>query len=230
MPRSFLLIATTLLAGCAPTIEIMVISPPQGDVFNEGVPILLDVAATADGLPFEPTPMWSAGDWSQTGNGIYVDSLPLGEATITGVVEHEGGEASVDIAVTVVEAPPEPIHFTGLLEAHLYFESEAYTGPAECPHESLELDLQPNGTLTGLGVCTAPVIGSLQFLVEGLVSGSSVTGTMRLEAYERVVEFSGTNTDGDLEATYDETIEQGDGSMRLFGNWTASPGEAPTDE
>ncbi len=214
-----LLLSLGLLA-CGPEVAVEILSPVRGPAYFAGQEVLLDALVTADGVAVGPTPTWRAPDWERSANLIRVTDLPLGTYVIEVEAEWERGVGSAEVEITVEEPPPEPIVHVGTTDIQIDITSPYYTGTVPCAHQSLELTLHPDGTVAGEGRCDA--VGERLIWFEGAVSGAEFTGTMRLDGQEEALDFVGARGEGTLTASFDGTFTSGQGSMRLYGSFTAT--------
>lgn len=215
---AWMILALTL--ACGPVVEIEVLSPAGSEPYFQGVPVLLDALVTADGLAVGPTPTWEVEGWSFEGNGVSVDDLPLGDHELRVRARWERGVGEATVPLRVVEPPPDPVPFEGTLDVTADITSPFYTGAIPCVHRSLSLLLHPTGALEGQGVCDAA--GERLIWFEGLVSGATLTGRMRLDGQEEDLAFTGAREGDTLTAAFDGTFTAGQGSMRLHGSFAAS--------
>ena len=221
-------LATTLIvmSACStpPVVVVDVLAPTAGEEFNFGTGVLLDAAITADGLPVDVDPTWTAQDWNVAGNTVVIYDLEVGTHDIDVEAWVEDGVGTASVSITIVELPPEPIDYTGSMDVTSDVTSPLYTGTVPCADLGMSMTLQPEGDFSGSGACDPGLIAESTFDITGMVAGNSVTGEMALPDNPQTLAFTGTKAaDGTITVTFDETFTEGAGTLRIYGSWTAGP-------
>lgn len=206
--------------GCTGGTALEITAPSDRAVVQVGAGVAL--LAVVDGRGVDAT--WSADGWEGV-SGVATD-LPLGVHTLEARAVVGGQVLTDTVEVEVVQVSRET-DYTGLIDMDIDAWSSEYGDfTVECRHDRLELTAETDGTLTGEGVCFSP-LGPYLFTVEGAIDGTSVTGVFAAEGFGGLeLEFAGERYRGiDLDCTYDQTFvsEDGLGSMRLYGGFTAWP-------
>lgn len=203
-------------------VALTITSPTDGSVLISGEAVTLSADITGVNLILGEELTWSAGEWSAAGNAIEVSDLPIGTLALTARVP-VGGIDYTDTVEIVVEPPPEPVDYEGVLSLTIELQSGFGNFDFDCTHDYLTFVVQPSGRLEGEGACEA-VNQTYVFALTGEVDGTTVTGEMKVDSSDQPMAFAGTvGDDGAITSTFDETFANDDGSLRLFGDWVASP-------
>ena len=220
------MVALLLLGACSggavDEITFSITSPSDGARFVSGEAVVLSAAVTGVNLAPGEELSWSVGDWSASGNDVSVTDLPVGTLSLTARLPIDGIDYT-DSVELVIEPPPEPVDYEGILSLTLELESDFGDFDFDCTHDYLGFTVQPSGSLEGEGACEA-INQTYVFSITGQVDGTSVSGEMQVDSADSPMAFEGTVADdGSITSTFDETFANDDGSLRLVGDWVASP-------
>ncbi len=204
-------------------LSITIISPADGAVVMEGDVVRLQVGAP-DGLDGASWSLRGDASWSAEGSPVEVSDLPVGELVLE--VEAWSGQASASASVALTVEERVPISYAGDLDAWAELVSPLWSADGPCVGP-VDFVREVDDTLSGTGGCTADLDGYEQpvdFVIDGVIEGGAVSGTMRSELSEEAIEFSGgVDADGLITCAFDKTWTEGDGSLRIWGTLAASP-------
>lgn len=208
-------------------LRVQITAPASGATFAEGSSVAL-ISETTDstGAEVKATVLWSAPDWSGQGLSLTATDLPVGSYEIVATAALAGEVAEDSIQITITEL--EEVEYSGLLHMETELEIDGLGSfDYPCEHRDLRWTLQGQA-FTGSGECEVDYSfgdETYRFDVDGSISGSSVSGTMRMEDSSEVLLFDGSYdpVSGHIEASYDETWSNSDGSLRLYGSLEGDP-------
>lgn len=211
--------------------EVHIVTPTAESTFGWSDPIPLDVEVTRGGAAITPdTVTWNIGAWTGTGDGIVAEGVPAGEHVVTAAVLVEGipGTATAPIRI---EAPPE-LSYSGPMVSTLELSDADRSGSAAC-EGSVRFQLRNGAEITGTGEseCSYQILlvterFDVSFTLEGILLQGTATGTLTTD-YEGTpftMAWTGTGTyGGRIGGAFDFSDAQGDGTMRLYGDFQADP-------
>lgn len=208
------------------TIELL--SPSEGEEFPYGESVPLHVEAKRNGNPVAiESATWTVGGWTGTGKETEATGLEPGAKTVE-VEAVVGGETyTASVGITIAE--PVVYTYSGTFEARVVANIDGLGEFEDTCRTTIGFTVDA-GVLAGSGVCAVfdeYDFEPLSFMMEGTVGGGAVEGdlVMSLDGSEARTPFSGTGRSGQpLEASFDTTHRSGDGSVRIVGTWSASPG------
>lgn len=204
---------------------LSVLSPADGSVLAEGEDVLLSVEAvgsvSGDILSIASVD-WrlNVSEWGASGNDVSVSDLPAGNLQL--IATAMVGEREVTAAVDLI-VEPRRFELSGSMDAEIevYSSEWGMTFDDDCKGP-MAFVLEGN-VLSGTGACVA-FDETVDFLVTGTDNNGEVTGEMGVSDGEENVPFNGTwNSDTTtLMGSFDQTWESGDGTLRLFGSFSAT--------
>jgi hypothetical protein len=213
---------------------LAIVSPADGDTFEAGTDVALEVEGTVDGRAVEAKQVaWTVGDWTGTGASTSASGLPPGTYTVSVEASVDGTTLtdSVSIEVTRPEGDADTdtdadadLSYAGTLEADVYIESDNFDIDDHCS-AALAFLVDGLGGLAGSATCNV-FDTDIPFTIEGRAQDGVVTGNlvMTYDGEEGRTPFTGTGDPGTpMQATFDSTFTSSDGSLRIAGSWSAVP-------
>lgn len=209
---------------------LVVTSPEDGATFEHGVAVPLSVSATREGQDVDVTRVtWTIGDWTANGAEAEARDLDAGTYTVAveAVVDGETLTGSVGIEVLPPEdtGPTEPVAYAGSMQTTVMVHTADYGDFDDACNGPVAFTVQPDGTLAGQGNCTA-FDQDFVFAMEGQVRDGVTQGQLILtyDNQDYGTPWDGTgDVGGPLTANFDKTHSAGRDSIRIYGNWSASP-------
>jgi hypothetical protein len=207
--------------------SLVIDNPTAGAEFDAGTAIPLDVRGLADGQEVTPQSVeWQVGTWRGEGAHASAPGLEAGayEVRVTAMVNGTAEEASVAILVV-----PGTIAYAGTLQANVTVSTEFGDFDAACSGPLTFTATRRTSAIAGGGTAACSTdFGDqdLPFSVEGTLDGDGIRGDLILTAdgQSQRTPFTGTGSYGaSVNATFDGTFSNGDGSLRLQGSFNASP-------
>ena len=211
-----------------PVLEIT--SPDDGDEFDKGAEVVLEVAST-DAVTGETLGVsqvaWSADGWAgATGNPATVTDLPLGTYDITVVGKSAGQDLTASVEVTINAVP---VPYAGNLNAVLTYDYGFGIWTDTCLG-TVAFVLQPSGEMTdGMGTCTTTEYPDtpVSFTLEGNATDGNLVGNLVLsyDGEDYKTPYMGTlATDGKATGIFDTTFPiDMMTSFKIAGSWDAQP-------
>lgn len=207
---------------------LVVTSPEDGATFDFGAPVPLSVTATRGGQDVEVSRVtWTIGTW--TANGATAEARDLDAGTYTVAVQADvDGQTltgSVGIEVLEPEVPAEPVPYSGSMQAQVLVHTADYGDFEDQCNGPVSFVVRPDGTVAGQGNCTA-FDQDFVFAMEGQVANGVTQGQLILsyDGQDYGTPWDGTgDVGGPLAADFDKTHSSGRDSIRIYGNWSATP-------
>lgn len=209
---------------------LSIVSPTEGQAFDEGTEVSLEVAAT-DAVTGEALGVsevtWTADGWAgASGSPVLVSDLPVGAYALTASARSAGQDLTATVNITVNAVP---VPYTGAMNAMLVLDYMIGVWESSCDG-SVSFVLQPSGEMTeGTGSCIVPDYPDdpVPFTLEGTVTDGVLTGAlvMTYDGADYRTPFDGALAeDRSISAAYNKTFP-GDtgGSLQIKGTWDASP-------
>jgi hypothetical protein len=207
--------------------SLVIDQPTAGAEFDAGTAIPLDVRGLSGGQEVTPQSVeWAIGTWRGAGAHTSAPGLDPGayEVRVTAMVDGNAEEATVAILVV-----PGTIAYTGTLTADVTVTTDFGDIDASC---SGPLDFTATRRTSavaggGTAVCRTEFGDQdLPYSIEGTLDADGIRGDLILTAdgQSQRTPFTGTGSYGAaVNATFDGTFSNGDGSLRLQGSFAASP-------
>jgi hypothetical protein len=225
-------------------LTVTIVSPDDGGSYPRNEPLALEVKALRGGHEVDVTrASWTIGDWSAVGSPIEASNLSEGEQTVTVEVLADGDSVTASVTVTVTGREGDTdtdtdadtdtdtsadYHYAGTLEAEVVLSTNDYGDFDD--HCSAPITAALTGaTLTGGGQCTIFEdfdVDPMIFTLDGTVHNGNNNGDLVMtdtDGAEQRTPYTGTGDPGTpLQATFDNTFRSTDGSLRIYGSWTAT--------
>ncbi len=208
-------------------------SPMDGSVYLAGEAVFLQASVKdelSDDLLQASDFAWSAEGWGgYEGESGTVSDLPSGSFTLRASASYDG-HVLEDSVQLVVEEPASELVYTGDFVSWITITYSGFDIDDTCMG-SVEFTVGSTGLLQGAGSCRLDVLAEyykewLSFDMTGQVADGQVDGALLMQADGETAEtpFQGQeDPQGIIDASFDETHQSGEYTLRLWGSFQAWP-------